>query len=291
MDGPGRRADCDDSKGELVMSFRTGADYPPFVAPLFVPANRSDRFRKAAASGADALILDLEDAVPPEAKHAARAALIAGFTDLPIFVRINAAGTEWHEQDLAAVAGLSVAGIMVPKAESVSVLEKASRIAPVIALIETAVGVGTARALATSGAAQQFAFGSVDFAVEMGCAHEPGPLSAARSEILLASRLGGLRPPIDGVTTAIDDLVMVKRDAAAACAFGFGAKLLIHPKQVPPVFEAFTPSANQIAWAKRVLSSGDGSARVDGEMVDAPVRERARALLSRATRHADLVAG
>ena len=255
-----------------------------FVAPLFVPGDRPERYAKAAASGADAVILDLEDAVAPAAKEQARAALQTGFTGLPVVVRINAVGTPWHDADLAAVAQLPVAAIMLPKAERADDLARLAAVRPVIALIETVVGVAAVRELALSGQAARLAFGSIDYAADLGCDHVREALAHARSEIIFASRLGGLVAPLDGVTTDVQDPELALDDARHAAALGFGGKLAIHPRQVAGIRQAFRPSEAQIDWARRVLETGAGAATVDGSMVDEPVRIRARSILSKAQR-------
>lgn len=251
------------------------------IAPLFVPANRPERFIKAAASGADAVILDLEDAVAPDEKERARDNLRAVALDVPVIVRINGVDTPWHEGDCAALKGLAIAAIMLPKAERVEDLTGLSDLAPVLVLVETARGLAEARAMAQSGFAARLAFGSVDYAADLGCSHEPEALYAARAELVLASRLGRLSPPIDGVTTEVAVPDIAFDDARAARSLGFGGKLLIHPAQVQPVLKAFCPSAEEIAWAQRVLDSGAGAVKVDGAMVDEPVRIRARSILTR----------
>lgn len=252
------------------------------TAPLFVPGHRPDRFAKAAASGADAVILDLEDAVPTGDKEAARNALAADFTDLPVIVRINPAGTPWHEADLAAAAALPIAGIMLPKTERIDDVVRIARVHSIVALIETVRGLADVRALAAGGSIARLAFGSIDFAADLGCAHEREALLAARSELVFASRLAGLAPPLDGVTTAIDDADAVRQDTLYARALGFGGKLAIHPRQVAVIRDGFFPQADELDWARRVLASGAGAVTVDGAMVDEPVRIRARALLDRA---------
>lgn len=253
-----------------------------FVAPLFVPANRPERFAKAAASGADAIILDLEDAVAPSDKDGARAALSKGFTDLPVIVRINAAGTAWHDADLAAVARLGIAAVMLPKALDLGDIARVAAILPVLALIETVGGLAEARAIARSGQVARLAFGSVDYAADLGCDHVPEALAAARAEIVFASRLGGLPAPLDGVTTDLSDAAMAEADARGAMALGFGGKLAIHPRQIAAIQAGFRPTQREIEWARSVLASGEGAARVGQAMIDAPVRARARALLARA---------
>ncbi len=259
--------------------------------PLFVPADRPERFAKAVAAGADAVIVDLEDAIAPDAKVAARAGLSRALAELgsvkvPLLLRINPVDSLWHEDDLAALEGLPVAGIVLPKAERVADLARVGAAAggrdKVLTLIESAAGLANARVLAAASA--QIAFGSFDFAADLGIAHTRDALLLARLELVLASRLAGLPAPIDGVTAAIDAPEAVEADAAYACSLGFRGKLLIHPKQVAPSRKGFTPSEAELAWAKRVLAAaGAGSAvAVDGAMVDAPVLSRARQILHRA---------
>ncbi len=253
------------------------------LTPLFVPANRPDRFAKAAASGADAVILDLEDAVAPADKDMARASLDAGFTDLPVIVRINAKGTPWHQADLAALRGRGFAAVMLPKAEcpkAVAEVIAALPDLPLIALIESAAGLAQARAIAAVPGVAQLAFGSVDFCADLGSAHLREVLLPARFELVLASRLAGLSAPIDGVTVQLDHLEVSAADAAHARDLGMGGKLCIHPGQIATIRGAFAPSREDLDWARRVLASGEGAVSVDGAMVDEPVRMRARRLLA-----------
>lgn len=251
-------------------------------APLFVPSNRPERFAKAAASGTDAVILDLEDAVAADAKDAARAALETGFSALPVIVRINAIGTPWHDADVAAVAALAPAAVILPKAEEAGATAAVAAALglPVIALIESAKGLANARPIAAAAGVARLAFGSVDFCADLACAHLREVLLPARSELVLASRLAGIAAPIDGVTVQLDDLSVSHDDAAHARALGMTGKLCIHPKQIAEVKRAFAPSEKEIDWARRVIASGDGAVAVDGAMVDEPVRIRARAILA-----------
>ncbi|MBA8909931.1 HpcH/HpaI aldolase/citrate lyase family protein [Aminobacter ciceronei] len=257
-----------------------------FVAPIFVPGHRPELFGKAAASGADAIIIDLEDAVPADAKETARSNLRADFTTLPVLVRINAAGTVWHWDDVAAAVDKPLSGLVVPKAELGRTLEKIcaypfARTFGVVALIETARGLADARQIAALSGIGRLAFGSVDFCADVGCSHTRDSLLLARSELVLASCLAGKLAPIDGVTTSIADIAMVIDDARYASNLGFGGKLCIHPNQIEPVKNAFHPDAAEIAWAHKVIASGEGATAVDGAMVDEPVRIRARSILAR----------
>ena len=258
------------------------------VAPLFVPATRPDRFAKAAQSGADAVIIDLEDAVAADEKAKARAALTKNMLpDGALLFRINAVSAQWFKDDIAAVASLDINCVMLAKTEGIDDIAQVRAIAPnmrVIALIETAKGMANARAIAAAGPVR-LAFGSLDYCVDLGCAHDRDALLAARSELVLASRLAGIAPPIDGVTAQIGDDAAVQSDAVYAAVLGFSGKLCVHPTQIAPVKLVFAPSAKDVAWAACILaSSTDGVAMVDGMMVDGPVRLRAQAIMARAAR-------
>ena len=254
------------------------------TAPLFVPANRPDRFVKAATSGADTIILDLEDAVQPSAKIMGRSHLRTDFAVQPIWVRINAQATRWHEEDIEIAAALPVTALMLPKAELMSaesLLGRGSRLPPIVALIETARGIADARQVALLPGVVRLAFGSIDYCADIGAGHVRAALQSARSELVLASRLAGLPAPIDGVTSNIRDLAEAGEDARHASDLGFGGKLCVHPTQIAPVIEGFAPSENEILWARRVIATQDGVALLDGAMVDAPVRHRARTILEK----------
>lgn len=251
-------------------------------APLFVPANRPERFAKAAASGADAVILDLEDAVAQDDKATARGMVESGFTDLPVILRVNAMGTDWHEDDIAAARALPLATILLPKSEEPDMIAAlASKLGgmPLLALIESARGLANARAIAATEGVARLVFGSIDYCADLGCAHLREVLLPARAELVLASRLAGIAAPIDGVTADLSDPEITRADARHARDLGMTGKLCIHPRQIAPVRAAFLPSEAEIDWARRVLASGDGAVAVDGAMVDEPVRIRARAIL------------
>jgi citrate lyase subunit beta/citryl-CoA lyase len=266
---------------------------------LFVPGDRPERFAKALASGADAIVLDLEDAVAPAAKPAARAAIAAWLASSPdahrAVVRINDESTPWFADDLALLAAQGAAALMLPKAERIETLATLRAQCPqagVLALIESARGVLAAPALAAAPGVQRLVFGTLDYALDLDLDldawPEPIALDAAATAIALASRAAGLAAPVAGVTVQIDDETRLRSDLARARALGFGAKLCIHPRQVDGVHTALSPSADDIAWARRVMAAvsnaGDplGVLQLDGRMVDRPVIERARRLLARA---------
>lgn len=258
------------------------------VAPLFVPGDRPERFAKAAASGADAVILDLEDAVPGERKAAARQAVAAhGIDEVPVIVRINAAATTEFFVDLAALKNVPMAALMLAKAETAddvaAVHAALGYRVPVIVLVETVAAFADLGALLRAEGVVAAAFGSLDLALDLGCQADWEALAYTRGQLILHSRLAGLAAPLDGVTTVFDDPAQVEADARRAAALGFAGKLLIHPKQVAPVLDAFTPNPQAIAWARAVLDAARTGAavQVDGAMVDKPVIERARRILSR----------
>jgi citrate lyase subunit beta/citryl-CoA lyase len=264
---------------------------------LFVPGNRPERFDKALRSGADAVILDLEDAVPPAEKASAREAIRQQWPqlltlDVPLVVRINAADSAAWAQDLAALAGLRrLAAVMVPKAESVGALRQAHQALPGVALlplVESAAGYDALPRLAAAPGVLRLALGHIDFMADTGlqCSDDERELAPLRFAIAMATRLQRLAPAIDGVTVSIDDAPRLREDTQRALRFGFGAKLCIHPRQVAEVHEAMAPSADALDWAQRVIAADAAAAgaavQLDGRMVDAPVVLQAQRLLARA---------
>jgi citrate lyase subunit beta/citryl-CoA lyase len=256
------------------------------IAPLFVPANRSERISKAWQSGTDGIIVDLEDAVAPEAKVSARTLLSQRPEYLQnAVVRINGIGTPWFSDDVAMLRDKVFAGVMLPKVETAEdvelLLDHLGRQVPVLLLVETVGGIAGLQSFLRTNSVWGVAFGSLDYALSLGSEHEWDALLAARSELVFRCRLAGLPPPLDGVTTAIDGDETTAQDARRARALGFGGKLTIHPRQVGPVLTVFRPSADDIIWAERVISAAQNSAavQVDGRMVDRPVIERARSIL------------
>lgn len=260
------------------------------VTWLFVPGDRPERFAKAAAAGADLVVLDLEDAVAPDVKDTARADVADWLDRAEVLcaVRVNATAP-LLDADLAALAGSAPRLVMLPKAEDpalvADVVARLPRGSRVVALVETARGVLTAPAVAAVPGVERLAFGSFDLAAELGVDPDHGPaMATARGALVLASAAAGLAAPVDGVTGAVDDAQRLAADVATSRALGFAAKLCIHPRQVPAVAEAFAPSADERAWAERVLAgAGDnGVAVVDGRMIDKPVVDRARRVLATA---------
>lgn len=266
--------------------------FQPLTCPLFLPATRPEWFRKAAESGADAIIIDLEDAVAPHEKDRAREALVGHIdgSSVPVFLRVNGRTTPWHEADLAVASKLPISGVMLPKTESINDLDHVAKTlgptVPILALVETARGIAHLSQLGMSSNLVQIAFGSVDYALDIGATHQREALSLARGNVVLYSRVHGLPAPLDGVTVAINDVVLLASDSNHAAAIGFGGKLAIHPAQIETIRAAFRPTQKEVDWATRVLDAEQEAAgaavQIDGTMIDAPICERARRILARA---------
>jgi citrate lyase subunit beta/citryl-CoA lyase len=260
---------------------------------LFVPGDRPERFDKALATGAHVVILDLEDAVTPERKVQAREAIAQWLAQASarVLVRVNPEGTPWHDDDCALLAECAqLAGVMVPKAEDPTSITRLARHLgdgqELIPLIESVAGHFEAAALARIPRVGRLAFGSFDFMADSGIQSDGEELDAVRTNLVLVSRHANLRPPIDGVSLAIDDAAQLEADVRRSRRFGMGAKLCIHPKQVAIVHAGFAPKPEEVAWARRVteaLASGPlGAIAVDGKLVDRPIALRAEAILAEA---------
>lgn len=259
---------------------------------LFVPGNRPERFDKALNAGADATILDLEDAVPIADKAAAREYVREWLSPAhPVYVRINAADTPWFADDVAALAAhRGVAGLIVPKTENADMLLRASVDAhdtlKLLPLIETAHAFGSLNAIARAPRVDRLLFGTIDFQVDMGITGDGDELLYFRSQLALASRVAGIGAPVDGVTTTLDDAAVVERETRRARRLGFRGKLCIHPKQIAAVHAAFAYTRDEHEWAQRVIdaanASGGAAVAVDGKMVDTPVILKAQEILATA---------
>ncbi len=263
---------------------------------LFVPANRPERFAKALASGADAVILDLEDSVPLDGKAEARDTLRQAWPQLQqaacaVVIRINSPDTEWGQQDLSGLQGLSgLAGIMVPKCEGAHNLQRVAQAfagVPSLPIIESALGYLALREIAQAPQVGRLVVGHIDFLADTGMnvGEDQRELDSLRFEVAMCTRLGKLAPAVDGVTVSVDDEALIRADTERALRFGFGAKLCIHPRQVPVVHATLAPTPTQVEWAQRVLAAmqaSNGSAvQLDGKMVDLPVVLQAQRLLER----------
>lgn len=261
---------------------------------LFVPGSRPELFAKAATSGADGIVLDLEDAVAPELKDVAREHVRCWLADGGGgLVRINDATTEWHEQDLTAL-GDRPRVVMLPKtgspAQVADLLDRLPTDSQVLPILETAEGVLDAAAICACPGVVRAAFGNGDLSSELGVDHTNwAALAFARSMIVLASAASGVASPLDGVTVDVADDEVLVADAQYAATLGFTGKLCIHPRQIPSVHTVFTPSDQDVRWAHDVLSAAqDGSvALVDGKMIDKPIVKLARRVLAHSARRTE----
>jgi citrate lyase beta subunit len=263
---------------------------------LFAPASDERKLRRALDSDADAVIADLEDAVVAREKPAARAsaARILADTGRPgRVVRVNGADTEYFEDDLHAISDLSLAAVMLPKATPDAVAALGVDGAPVIAIVETAVGLRLAYETACMPRVSALVLGAADLGAELGL--EPRAdgqeLLFARSTLVIDSAAAGIRPPLDVVHLDTRDGAGLEREAVLARSLGFGGKLCIHPAQIETVNRVFAPTEAQLAWAESAVASyeegvlaGRGAVSLDGEMIDLPIVERARRLLATAGR-------
>ena len=267
---------------------------------LFVPGNRPDRFTKALDSGASAVILDLEDAVAAEDKEAARNAIQTAWPSFTaeqkkrLVIRSNSPGSAFYSADLILAQKLDLACLLIPKSESADEMNGAALLLPntaLIPMIETAVGLDHLREIANANQVIRLALGNLDLQADLGmvCDPQETELHTARYQIVLASRVAQIAPPIDGVTPSTDDVVRVQDDAERAKRMGFGGKLCIHPKQVGIVKSAFMPSEEEVAWAMRVIeadkASKGGAVKLDGRMIDRPVVLLAQRTIAIAGKH------
>jgi citrate lyase subunit beta/citryl-CoA lyase len=288
------------------MSVRNPTSY------LFVPANDSRRVPKALQSEADAAILDLEDAVAVSEKSRAREGVVQALglaRRVSLFARMNGIHTGLALDDLEAIMGPGLDGVMVPKVESagdiaivdwlISELERRRGMRPgsviIVALVETAEGIAHASEIASSSPRlSRLAFGAIDYCVDMrvSLVDADDILRHARARLAVASRAVGLVGPIDTVFADLQDEEGLVREARLARAMGFGAKMVIHPGQIEKVNQIFSPTDAELAWARRVVEAfdaaeagGRSSIQVDGKFIDYAVVASARQLLEGASQN------
>jgi citrate lyase subunit beta/citryl-CoA lyase len=251
-------------------------------------------------SGADAVILDLEDAVPEEEKELARNAIRSAWPSFTkeqkdrLVIRSNSPGSKFYSADLIMAKELDITCILIPKSESPDQINGAALVLPntaIIPMIETALGLEHLREIANSNQVIRLALGNIDLQVDLGmtCDADETELQTARFQIVLASRLAAIAPPIDGVTPSTDNIEQITHDAKRAKRMGFGAKLCIHPKQVAIVQAAFMTSQEDLVWAKRVIeadkASKGGAVKLDVRMIDRPVVVLAQRTLALSGKH------
>jgi (S)-citramalyl-CoA lyase len=267
---------------------------PIVRSALFVPGSRPERFAKALAAGADAVIVDFEDAVEEPLKRQARdnlAAFLQGAPDASVWVRVNAPEHAEHAADLAfCKAHAGVAGVLLPKVETAAQVGAVHAIGkPLWPIIESAKGLLALEQIAQAPGVERLSFGGLDLGLDLnlntGTPAALFVLDQARMAVQLHSRAAGLLPPLDGVHPAIGDPEGLHRSIRHAYDMGFGGALCIHPKQVEVIHRALAPSDDDLSWAQRVVdasavANGAGAFQLDGQMVDAPVLLRAQRLLN-----------
>ena len=261
---------------------------------LFVPATRPERIPKAIATGADRVIVDLEDAVQENLKEQARDNLerfLSENPDAQILVRVNAPDHWAHAADLELCRRhAGVIAILLPKAESpAQVSTSGSTGKPIWPIIESAKGLAALSSIASAQGVERLSFGSLDLGLDLnlttGSPAAEEILSHARYAVLLWTCVAGLAPALDGVFPSIADTTGLQNAVQFARDMGFGGALCIHPSQVAIIHQTLKPSNEELQWAQRIMeaaSSGDGVFVLDGQMVDAPVIGRAQAILTRA---------
>ena len=286
----------------------------PIRSALFVPGDRPDRVDKAVATAADRVIIDLEDAVAVSQKVETRALVrdnIIAHKDRRVLARVNGLETDFIMGDLEAVVVKELGGLMLPKTENRQQVDKIHRLladlekkqglaagkTAVILLVESALGVQNIFQI-TSAATELnreflIALGAADYALDMGIeiTKDGRELIYTRSRIVVACRAAGIAPPLDTpFMIDLKDIEALKDDAARAKQLGFQGKLCIHPNQIEPVHGIFTPTAEEISFARRVIevfeaeeAGGAAAILVDGKFVDYPVVERSRRILQLAS--------
>jgi citrate lyase subunit beta/citryl-CoA lyase len=256
---------------------------------LYAPGHNAKLLDRVFDAGADAVVLDLEDAVPAGAKETARAMVAATLETQPAWVRVNAVGTGGCEADLDAVAGRAL-GIRLPKVESAEDAQwVADRVPgmPLICAVESARGVLAAAEIASVDGVRHLSIGLIDLRRDLDLGAGNLETLHIRSHLAIASRAAGIGPPIDTVYPHTDDLCALRSDAEFARSLGFFGKSVIHPRQLPVVHAVFTSTDEEVAWAHEVIDAFEGSGGEavrlpTGEFVGAPVAARARRLLERA---------
>ena len=256
---------------------------------LFAPGNKGEVLAKLPRSGPDGVVLDLEDAVPSDAKAEARAVVAEVAPTLvdqvAVFVRVNAVPSAWFADDVAALPD-GIAGIVVPKLESAEQVGALPAL-PVVAGLETAAGVARAEEVLATDRVVAAYCGAEDYVADMGGVRTPEGTEVlyARSQVALAARLTGTLA-IDQVVTDLRDEERFRADAAVGRSLGYRGKLCIHPAQVAWAHEAFSPSAEELDRARRLLAayeeakaSGTAAIAFEGQMVDEPLARQAQALL------------
>jgi citrate lyase beta subunit len=276
------------------------ADLSSARSLLFVPGNDERKLERALGAGADIVVADLEDAVPASEKPAARSLVARALDDAEtqslVGVRVNGVGTTFWEDDLRTVANLELGLVVLPKASPESAAALGGNGVPVLAIVETALGLKHAYETASSARIAGLMLGAIDLGLELGLEprRDGQEVLFARSQLVLDSAAAGIRAPFDQVHPDTRDAEALEAECRLARSLGLRGKACIHPAQVEIVNRVFTPSEAEVARARRVVEAyelagakGRGAVSLDGEMVDLPVVERAKQVLAEAERSAD----
>lgn len=268
-------------------------ELPHLRSLLFAPGSDPRKLEKAFGSAADGVVCDLEDAVAPADKERARevtAAALANASGPARLARVNAAGTAWFEEDVALAAGLALDAIVLPKASPDAVDALGADGPPVVAIVETAMGLRQAFEIASRPRVAALLLGSVDLGAEVGLETRADgqEILFARSTVAIDSAAAGLRGPFDVVHLDFADTAGLEAQCRLGRALGFRGKACIHPSQIETINRVFAPSEGEIEWAQSVVDAFEGQSEgvlaVNGTMVDRPVVERARRVLREAGR-------
>ena len=263
------------------------------VAPLFVPAHKPHLIEKAIKTSADAVFLDLEDAVAADEKQTARNALLTASSTTPLWVRVNDVRSSYFEEDMANVRQCDFSenklrGLLLPKLEAPDdidlIFEKLGKIVPLLGFIETAKGLSQCDELLAHPHLLTVIFGNLDFALDCGAKPTREALLFARSKLIIAAKLADKPAPLDGVTADFKDEALLASDLEHAASLGFGGRLCIHPSQTETTLKAFMPTQDEIEKARAIIEvAGDRLvAQLNGQMIDRPVIEQARRTLKKA---------
>jgi citrate lyase beta subunit len=260
---------------------------------LFCPADDERKLAKALTSGADGVVCDLEDAVAPAAKEGARETVrhaLSGASEPARLLRVNGAGTAWFNDDVAFAAALDLDGLVLPKASPEALDALGPDGPPVVAIVETAMGVRQAFEIASHPRVAALLLGAVDLGAEVGLEPRADALEILypRARVAIDSAAAGLRGPFDVVHLDFMDTAGLEEHCRLARALGFRGKASIHPGQIETINREFAPSEREVEWARGVIeafeSQSEGVLAVNGTMVDKPVVDRARRVLEEADR-------
>ena len=264
-----------------------GIDLLAVRSLLFLPASNPRAIAKARGAGSDLVVLDLEDAVKPEDKVSARSAAVEAVSSpwaVPVAIRVNGVGTEWHSLDLDAVAGSKADLAVVPRATSAHLIHDiaATLSKPVLAMIETAAGVLAAAEIASETAGLIAGTNDLRADLRLPLDSTRDPISASLQLIVLAARAAGVAV-FDGVFNNLEDAASFEREAEEGRRLGFDGKSLIHPNQIAPCHRAFAPSAAEVERAQALVAAFHGGAeRFGNEMIERMHVEAAQRVLARA---------